>query len=166
MWWRLNFLISDFLTVNQKWSGWITNGSVINRSVAYSRALNWICNHSLLADCGTCLNFQRLLQKAHIIFYNTIGLCEYKDVFWSGVLNGMEQVVCLCRLLDLEVQYSPLLLVCGSLIHRFKEHWIENIWEKCSRKFKKAKLEFSVQRQNLHSIYIVCTTTCIAFTLH
>lgn len=107
--WKLNFLINDFLTVNQKWGGCESNGS-INRSIL-TQALKEICNHFLLADCGTYLNFQRLLQKAHITFYNTIGLVNTGTCSDQVFSILREQAVCLRRLLDLKVQHSPLFLV-------------------------------------------------------
>lgn len=144
--WKLNFLINDFLTVNQKWGRWISNGSVINRSIPHSQALKEIClNHFLLADCGTCLNFQRLLQKAHITFYNTIGLCEYRDMFWSGVLNAERQAVCFAWITWPQSSTQSSLLVCGSLIHRFKNTGLK-IFGKKFQKIQRAKLEFSVQK--------------------
>lgn len=56
--------------------------SLIHREVPDSWILDCLCNHSLPANSGISLNFQRLLKEAQLILYNKIGLVNI------GVCSG------------------------------------------------------------------------------
>ena len=54
--------------------------------------------------------------------------------------------------------------ICGFCIYGFNQPWIENIFFKRSINFRKAKLEFVHNSNDLCSIYIVFTALSTAFT--